>query len=66
MTTTIGGPMEPQPVQSAAGAADAKVRVSFVTKHDQYRIPETGMLLPANLRRYGLSEVVNHILGRGT
>ena len=52
---------------AAAGpsAFDAKVRVSFTTKLDDYRIPDAGMLLPASLKRYGLSEVVNHILGRG-
>ncbi|KAI9014135.1 WD40-repeat-containing domain protein [Hyaloraphidium curvatum] len=49
-----------------AVAQDRQVRVEFVTKHEQYRIPETGMLLPASLKRYGLSEIVNHVLARET
>ena len=39
-----------------------ETRVSFNTKHTEYRIPEAELALPTRLARYGLSEVVNHLL----
>eukprot|EP00903_Cladosiphon_okamuranus_P009824 g9337.t1 len=45
--------------------ADAgKVRVKFVTKIPSIRVTETPVAVPESLQRYGLSEVVNHLLGR--
>lgn len=50
---------------ATGAAAGADVRVRFVTKLDEYRVTETPFAVPARLTRRGLSEVVNHLLGRG-
>jgi len=39
-----------------------KARVRFVTDHDAFRITDAPFVLPQKLGRYGLSEVVNHLL----
>jgi len=44
--------------------ADVSVRISFVTKQEQYRVTDAPIAVPAQLRRYGLSEIINHLLGR--
>lgn len=41
-----------------------QVRVKFVTKIPSIRVTETPVAVPESLQRYGLSEVVNHLLGR--
>ncbi|CAM9231156.1 unnamed protein product [Choristocarpus tenellus] len=41
-----------------------KVRVKFVTKIPSIRVTETPIAVPETLQRYGLSDVVNHLLGR--
>eukprot|EP00397_Hematodinium_sp_SG-2012_P037348 GEMP01040465.1.p1 GENE.GEMP01040465.1~~GEMP01040465.1.p1 ORF type:complete len:405 (+),score=99.34 GEMP01040465.1:55-1269(+) len=44
-----------------------EVVVRFRTKlGDSYVVPEEDMVIPASLQRYGLSEVVNKLLGRET
>ncbi|KAI0232828.1 ribosome biogenesis protein ytm1 [Massospora cicadina] len=43
-----------------------QIQVKFVTSLENYRMPETLIFLPTHLRRYGLSEVVNHLLGLGS
>ena len=43
-------------------AADAQVRVCFVTKDARYRVTETPFAVPSHLSRYGLSQVINHLL----
>lgn len=43
-------------------STDTKIRVRFVTKFDQYRVIDTPFAVPSKLGRYGLSEVVNHLL----
>lgn len=45
-------------------ATHAQVRVKFVTKIPSIRVTETPVAVPESLQRYGLSEVVNHLLGR--
>ncbi|KAI9142601.1 WD40-repeat-containing domain protein [Paraphysoderma sedebokerense] len=40
-----------------------QVQVKFFTKQSQYVVTDTPILVPANLRRYGLSEIINHLLG---
>lgn len=47
------------------GTDDTQVRVRFVTKIDQYRVVDTPFAVPARLTRYGLSEVINHLLSQG-
>eukprot|EP00887_Chlorella_sp_A99_P000459 scaffold17.g459.t1 len=48
----------------AAHAAEAEAQVSckFVTKLKEFRVPETPIAVPANLARYGLSQIINHLL----
>mmetsp|Transcript_12972 Transcript_12972/g.17086 ORF Transcript_12972/g.17086 Transcript_12972/m.17086 type:complete len:432 (-) Transcript_12972:142-1437(-) len=41
-----------------------KIRVKFVTKLASIRVTEMPIAVPINLGRYGLSEVVNHLLDK--
>eukprot|EP00605_Chrysophyceae_sp_TOSAG23-4_P002028 GSChrysophyteH1.ASY1.ANO1.2246.1 assembled CDS len=41
-----------------------QVRARFITKHSDYRISDVPISVPAKLGRRGLSEVINHLLGR--
>ena len=34
-----------------------------MTSQAAYRVPDTPIAVPVQLRRYGLSEIVNHLLG---
>ncbi|KAK8807026.1 hypothetical protein WA158_003785 [Blastocystis sp. Blastoise] len=45
---------------------EPQIRVKFVTKFDKYRVPETPIAVPLRFSRYGLSEVVNHLLDLAT
>ncbi|KAJ3053121.1 ribosome biogenesis protein ytm1 [Rhizophlyctis rosea] len=42
--------------------AEAQVQVRFHTKQQKYAITDAPILVPSRLRRYGLSEIVNHLL----
>ncbi|GBG25623.1 Ribosome biosis protein WDR12-like [Hondaea fermentalgiana] len=46
------------------GEGDEQIRVKFTTRFSKYRVTETSIAVPLSLRRAGLSEVVNHLLGR--
>ncbi|OAD73638.1 hypothetical protein PHYBLDRAFT_145114 [Phycomyces blakesleeanus NRRL 1555(-)] len=39
-----------------------QVQVRFVTKQEKYAISDAAILVPANFKRYGLSEIVNNLL----
>jgi ribosome biogenesis protein YTM1 len=39
-----------------------EIRVSFVTKHAKFRVMDTPFAVPTRLARYGLSEIINHLL----
>jgi len=46
---------------------DVDIAVSFVTRlPERYRVSESAIEVPGRLTRYGLSEVVNHLLGNET
>ncbi|CAO3657977.1 unnamed protein product [Umbelopsis ramanniana] len=40
-----------------------QVQVQFTTQQQQYAITESAIFVPANFKRYGLSGIVNHLLG---
>ncbi|KAJ1677448.1 ribosome biogenesis protein ytm1, partial [Spiromyces aspiralis] len=42
---------------------DVQVQILLVPRQTKYRIPDTPILVPGRLQRYGLSEIVNHLLG---
>ncbi|RGB33320.1 WD repeat domain 12 [Rhizophagus diaphanus] len=42
---------------------EIQVQVRFVTKQTEYAVTDTPMIVPAKLKRYGLSEIINHLLG---
>ena len=42
-----------------------EIRVRFVTEYTKYRVTETPISVPARLGRYGLSELINHLLSLG-
>ena len=54
------------PTHFTSAAPVTETRVSFTTRHNQHRIPEAAIALPTRLARYGLSEVINHLLGNAT
>ena len=41
----------------------SQVPVKFVTQHAQYAVPAASILVPIDLRRIALSEIVNHLRG---
>jgi ribosome biogenesis protein len=41
---------------------NVQIRARFTTTYAQYRVPETAIAIPAKLGRYGMSEVINHLL----
>ena len=41
-----------------------QVQVTFVTTSSSYVVTDAPITVPTKLRRYGLSEVINHLLGR--
>ncbi len=45
----------------AAVSPDVQVQIRFVTKLD-LAIPESQFAVPDKLARYGLSEIINHLL----
>ena len=52
---------------SANGGDDVEIAVSFVTRlPEAFRVSESPITVPGKLTRYGLSEVVNHLLGTET
>lgn len=42
-----------------------QVQVRFVSRQPQYAINDAAILVPSSFRRYGLSEIVNNLLGNG-
>ncbi|KAJ3189102.1 hypothetical protein HDU85_002727 [Gaertneriomyces sp. JEL0708] len=46
---------------SSVTAAD-QVQVRFHTRQTKYAVTDAAILVPARLRRYGLSEIINHLL----
>ncbi|GAB5593834.1 ribosome bioproteinsis protein ytm1 [Umbelopsis nana] len=40
-----------------------QVQVRFTTQQQKYAITESAIFVPANFKRYGLSGIVNHLLG---
>ena len=47
-----------------ASVMSGQIRARFITKHSDYRISDVPISVPAKLGRRGLSEVINHLLGR--
>ena len=44
--------------------SDEKIRARFITSYEEYKIPEAPLSIPSKLNRSGLTEVINHLLGR--
>ena len=42
----------------------AKVQVKFRTTMERYQVTEKPFSVPVNLNRRGLSQVINHLLGK--
>ena len=45
---------------------ESQIQVRFKSRKEIHAVPETPILVPTRLRRYGLSEIINHLLGTGT
>lgn len=55
---------QPGDVKEASEEDDTSLKVTFTTKMPaEWRVPESPIAVPVNLTRWGLSEVVNHLLG---
>ena len=39
-----------------------EVLVRFKTRYEQYRVTEESIAIPTRLKRFGLSDIVNHLL----
>ncbi|KAJ2781019.1 ribosome biogenesis protein ytm1 [Coemansia javaensis] len=44
-------------------SGEAQVQVRLVAKQKKYEVPDAPIVVPQQLQRYGLSEIVNHLLG---
>ncbi|ORX81810.1 WD40 repeat-like protein [Basidiobolus meristosporus CBS 931.73] len=40
-----------------------QIQVRFTTRQTQYAVTDTPIVVPTRLKRYGLSEIINHLLG---
>ena len=64
---TRDGARETAKAMSNEDANDVEIAVSFVTRlPEEFRVSESAIEVPGRLTRYGLSEVVNHLLGATT
>ncbi|KAJ3021352.1 WD repeat-containing protein 12 [Thoreauomyces humboldtii] len=62
-TTGSSSPaVPPNGVQRQENGADAQVQVRFRTRQKHLAVTDTAILVPARLKRYGLSEIINHLL----
>ncbi|KAJ1949695.1 ribosome biogenesis protein ytm1 [Linderina macrospora] len=41
----------------------AQIQIRLVAKQEKYAVPDAPLVVPQSLQRYGLSEIVNHLLG---
>ncbi|KAI5846493.1 WD40-repeat-containing domain protein [Morchella snyderi] len=57
--------MDTDPTDPTAPAS-AQVQVQFVTRHADIAVPPAPILVPAGLKRYGLSQIINHLLATPT
>ncbi|RKP27489.1 WD40-repeat-containing domain protein [Syncephalis pseudoplumigaleata] len=46
-----------------SAAQNQQVQVRFIAEQEQYVVTDAPTLVPVHLKRYGLSEIVNHLLG---
>ncbi|KAJ2516908.1 ribosome biogenesis protein ytm1 [Coemansia sp. RSA 2049] len=46
--------------------SEAQVQIRLVAKQPKYVVPDAPIVVPQQLQRYGLSEIVNHLLGTDT
>jgi ribosome biogenesis protein YTM1 len=46
-------------------SSETRIRVKFYTQQEKYRVPSDPIFLPINLKRLGLSTVINHLLSHG-
>lgn len=51
--------------QPHTNKSEAQVQVRFHTRQKKHAVTDTPILVPSRLRRYGLSEIINHLLATG-
>jgi hypothetical protein len=51
--------------ESASNLHDKKMEIVFKSKSMKYSIADTPVFIPIKLKRYGLSQVINHLLSLG-
>ncbi|KAJ2161310.1 ribosome biogenesis protein ytm1 [Coemansia sp. RSA 552] len=44
-------------------SSEPQVQIRLVSKQRKYEVPDAPLVVPQQLQRYGLSEIVNHLLG---
>ncbi|KAI9205525.1 WD40-repeat-containing domain protein [Polychytrium aggregatum] len=47
---------------ATTGEVEPQIQVRFHTRHAKYSVTDAAILVPTKLRRYGLSEIINHLL----
>ena len=48
--------------QEEPATAVVEVLVRFKTRYEQYRVTEESIAIPTRLKRFGLSDIINHLL----
>lgn len=46
-------------------SSDGKIQIIFSSKSPKYSVSNTPILIPTKLKRFGLSQVINHLLDLG-
>lgn len=51
--------------QSVSTEGTGQIKITLTTRDESVAVPDVPLLVPLSLKRYGLSEVVNHLLATG-
>ncbi|CAZ85695.1 unnamed protein product [Tuber melanosporum] len=57
---------EDSPMGGTDPQSTHQIQVKFTTRHPEIAVPTAPILVPANLKRYGLSQIINHLLDTST
>ncbi|KAK9476255.1 WD40-repeat-containing domain protein [Lipomyces japonicus] len=50
------------PLSASSSESEGQIKITLTTRDESVAVPEVPLLVPLSLKRYGLSEVVNHLL----
>lgn len=57
--------MDSTTTMESEASVQVQLQVRFITRQKKYVVTDAPILVPARLKRVGLSEIINHLLGLG-